>query len=281
LEFTLKHARPIWASFLALAFVASGCGVHPAATANRLPASALAAARAKAAPANYYAGAEGQSGQALLRALNQIVSRHKDLGYDGAREAMFKDIDDVSNNNVVTDIYLGRVMENVTGKNSAYQNGNGMNAEHTWPQSKGAEGVAKSDLHHLFPADVKANSTRGSFPFGDVVAASWQGGGSQLGTNTQGQMVFTPRPQQRGNTARAIFYFYMMYGLNGGIDTGNFRIEESVLKRWHKEDPVDATEATRNDKVMTVQGNRNPFVDHPEWVDAVGNFMASGNKLGR
>lgn len=274
----MKHARPLWASFLALAFVA-GCGSHPGATAARIPASALGA-RAKAAPANYYAAAEGQTGQNLLRALNQIVARHKDLGYDGARDVMFKDVDDLDNDNVVTDIYLGRVMEGITGRASAYQNGNGMNAEHTWPQSKGAEGVAKSDLHHLFPADVKANSTRGSWPFGEVAAPTWQGGGSALGTDKQGNIVFMPRPQQRGNTARAIFYFYMVYGLNGGIDTGNFRIEESVLKRWHKEDPVDALEAARNDKVMVAQGNRNPFVDHPEWVEAAGSFLAT-NKLRR
>jgi endonuclease I len=173
----------------------------------------------------------------------------------------------------VTCIYIGRSLDHVTGTKAAFQNGKGLNAEHTWPQSKGAVGPAKADLHHLFPADAAANSRRGSFPFGEVTQATWAIGGSQLGTNASGQQVFEPRAQQKGDTARALLYFYTVYGLDGRADTSNFRLEEETLKRWSQEDPVTATEVARNDAIQAVQGNRNPFVDHPEWVAAVGKFL--------
>jgi endonuclease I len=268
-ESTLNHARLLSASLLVA--VMAGCA-HPLTSPGVRVASR---AVAHAAPNGYYAAAEGKTGQALLAALKGVVGPHKDLGYDGARDAMFRDVDDLDNDNQVTDIYLGKTWPDVMDRNSAYKNGAGMNAEHTWPQSKGAEGVAKADLHHLFPADVKANSTRSSYPFGDVAAAVWSGGGSQLGTNANGVEVFEPRAPQRGDTARAIFYFYMMYAGQPNVSLDNFQVEEPVLRRWSKEDPVDATEAARNDKIQQVQGNRNPFVDHPEWIDTVGEFLPS------
>jgi endonuclease I len=275
LESTLNHARLLSASLLIVA--TAGCA-HPLTSAN-----VRAAARpvAHAAPNGYYAAAEGKTGQALLTALRGIVGPHKDLGYDMARDVMFKDVDDLDNDNVVTDIYLGKAWPGVTDRGSAYKNGAGMNAEHTWPQSKGAEGVAKADLHHLFPADVKANSTRSSWPFGDVKSVTWSDGGSQLGANANGVTVFQPRAPQRGDTARAIFYFYMMYAGVGSTSLDNFKVEEPVLRRWAKEDPVDANEALRNDKIQQAQGNRNPFVDHPEWIETVGEFMSTNSKLRR
>jgi endonuclease I/fibronectin type 3 domain-containing protein len=45
----------------------------------------------------------------------------------------------------------------------------------------------------------------------------------------------------------------------------------SVLLQWHAEDPVDALEQWRNDRIFDNQGNRNPFIDHPEWVDCLFN----------
>ena len=51
----------------------------------------------------------------------------------------------------------------------------------------------------------------------------------------------------------------------------------SVLLEWHKADPVDAAEQRRNDVVAEAQGNRNPFVDHPEYVDFVfGDGLSGG-----
>lgn len=270
----MNHARLLSASLTILAL--AGCGHTLAPTGTTAAQSRLVA---HAAPASYYAAADGKTGQALLTALKGIVGPHKDLGYDGARDVMFRDLDDPDNDDQVTDIYLGKTFANVHDRQTAYVNGQGMNAEHTWPQSKGAEGVAKSDLHHLFPAEAHANSTRSSYPFGEVMKASWSDGGSQLGANADGVTVFAPRAPQRGDTARAIFYFYMMYAGQPNVKLDNFQVEEPVLRQWSKQDPVDAREAARNDKIQQVQGNRNPFVDHPEWIDTVGEFLA--NKLRR
>ena len=89
-----------------------------------------------------------------------------------------------------------------------------MNVEHTWPQSKGATGQAKSDLHHLFPTDSKANSTRGSFPFGEVVTVKWTQDGSKFGLDANGNQVFEPPDEHKGNVARALMYFATEYSNN-------------------------------------------------------------------
>lgn len=269
-------ARTLVSGLALLTLLVAGCGQSPlgASFAKQAQGQRLTA---RAVPANYYAAAAGKQGRALLMALHQTVAKHKDLGYDGARDFMFADVDDLDNDNVVECIYIGRTLQNVTNRSSAYKGGSGMNAEHTWPQSKGAEGAAKADLHHLFPSDCKANATRGNFPFGEVARQDWTDGGSERGTNAQGHIVFEPRAEQRGNTARAILYFYTVYGVTGAPDLENFKIEEPVLKKWHAQDPVTEDERLRNDTVQKVQGNRNPFVDHPEFVAQVGDFLAAGN----
>jgi endonuclease I len=273
----VKSLRLVVSGLVLGALAATGCATAPGLAGPHASASSLSSLSRSALrqePANYYAAAQGLQGQALLAALAKIVSKHKDLGYDGAREVMFKDVDDLDNDNVVSCIYIGRALTNVTGTKAAYQNGAGLNAEHTWPQSKGAVGAGKADLHHLFPADCKANSTRGSFPFGTVTRPDWAEGGSQRGLNADGKLVFEPRDQQKGDTARALLYFYTVYGKLGSTDLGNFKVEEATLHAWSRLDPVDATEKARNDAIQAAQGNRNPFVDHPEWVEKVGPFLA-------
>ena len=273
-------ARTLVSGLALLTLVVTGCGQSPLLGAKAVSGAQKAAAQrlmTRGVPANYYAGVAGQQGRELLMGLHQIVKKHKDLGYDGARDFMFADVDDLDNDNVVECIYIGRTLANVTNRSSAYKGGSGLNAEHTWPQSKGAEGAAKSDLHHLFPSDCHANSTRGSFPFGEVARQDWTDGGSERGTNAQGHIVFEPRKEQRGNTARAILYFFTVYGVTGAPSLENFKIEEPVLKKWHAEDPVTDEERKRNDAVQAVQGNRNPYVDHPEFVSAVGDFLGAGN----
>ena len=42
-----------------------------------------------------------------------------------------------------------------------------------------------------------------------------------------------------------------------------------TLFDWHAQDPVDTFETNRNNSIYEYQGNRNPFIDHPEWVDSL------------
>ena len=69
-------------------------------------------------------------------------------------------------------------------------------------------------------------------------------------------------------------YFYTRY--NGQptskYTTNNFKVEKSILRKWHEMDPPDATERLRNDVVFSIQGNRNPYIDHPEYVAAIPDF---------
>lgn len=221
---------------------------------------------------DYYGAAEGQRGQALLSSLHSIVTRHVQLGYDQGRDIMFGIVDDLDNDDVVMGVYTHRQLSGVNDRKTAYQDGHGLNAEHTWPKSKGALAEpAKSDLHHLFPADVDTNSKRSSFPFGEVMRTEYSNGGSQLGTNAQGATVFEPRDDHKGNVARAIFYFYTVYGSRSNLS--NFRLEEPVLMQWNHMDPVDDAERARNEMVFKYQKNRNPYVDHPEFADMIGHFQ--------
>lgn len=269
----MKTIRASLTGLLMAASVLSGCGLAgmvPVAAKQRPGAQQV---QTRALPAGYYAPVEQLEGQLLLKGLKALVSRHKDLGYDGARDVMFADVDDLDNDDTVSCIYIGRSLDRVTNRSTAFRNGSGLNAEHTWPQSKGAEGAAKADLHHLFPSDVKANSTRGSYPFGMVVYPEWSDGGSTLGRDASQQRVFQPRTSRFGETARALFYFYTVYGVDTSLDTSNFRLEEPVLRKWHESDPPSAEEKLRNDAVFAVQGNRNPYVDHPEYIKRIGNFL--------
>lgn len=175
-------------------------------------------------PPNYYQAAQGLRGEALLHTLAGIASRRKSIGYERIRDFLFADVADLDNNNIVECAYTGRSLEKVSNFETAYRGETGLNVEHTWPQNMGAEGPAKSDLHHLFPVDIEANSKRSSFPFGEVVTATWSAGGSKLGRNANGETVFEPRDDQKGNTARAMFYFYTVYGQRANLS--NFRIEK-------------------------------------------------------
>ncbi len=153
---------------------------------------------------------------------------------------------------------------------------NVMNVEHTWPQSKGAKREpARGDLHHLYPANSSANSARGNHPFGEVQGkpATNECPESQRGSilnpetgKPSGTYGFEPMPSHRGNVARAMFYVSAKYGYDIP------KIEEYYLRKWHKEDPVDADEMERNDGIEEAQGNRNPFIDFPELVDRIENL---------
>lgn len=201
----------------------------------------------------------------------ELRSTHRPLGYREARIKLLGHmaIKQVQNSYFVKDVYceadysspgIGRVPNN-----------NVINVEHTWPQSKfgGSDrGFQKSDLHHLYPTDSQLNSIRGNQPFGDVVeeTQNTKCPVCTVGINQSGRRVFEPPQDHKGNVARALFYFSVRYRMPIADD------EESALKRWHQEDPVDSEELLRNEQVESYQGNRNPFIDEPELVQLISNF---------
>ena len=200
------------------------------------------------------------------------------LGYrKGAKPALFGyvDLQRDSQGYYIKDVYCNKKIRSRVGPNRI-PNNNVMNAEHTWPQSKGSKREPfRGDLHHLFPTDSKANSIRGNYPFGEVSGEpAYYGCDSstrgyildpESGEPT-GQRGYEPPDEHKGNVARALFYASAMYGKRISD------LEEHYLRKWHKKDPVDSNEIRRNDAVEESQGNRNPFIDFPHLVERVENF---------
>lgn len=90
---------------------------------------------------------------------------------------------------------------------------------------------------------------------------------SRFGVGSAGSDdVFEPPVNHRGNVARALFYFSVRYELPISED------EEVVLRKWHKQDPVDEAEHARNQEIFEIQKTRNPFIDFPDLVDSIKNF---------
>lgn len=229
------------------------------------------------APAGYYATAEGKTRTALLAALNDIIDEHRVLGYTFARDSLYANVDDPDNDDVIIDIYVGRAASGVNSRSTAFTAD--FNAEHSWPQSKGAnEDPAMSDLNILFSADAAANGQRSNYPFGEVKgtiiwtspAVPGSNEESRLGyaNESSGVLVFEPRASKRGDIARAILYFYVRYQPEPtpSFTLSNFNIEKAILVTWSQEDPPDAFERARNNLVYRAQGNRNPFIDRPDFA---------------
>lgn len=206
---------------------------------------------------------------------SQGCYRHYSVGYTAARKIMFGELDLLRDNEgtYVRDVYCGkkfyfRSLDEVSGMHTR------VNIEHTWPQSKfngnQPKDMQKSDMHHLYLTDSQANSRRGNIPFGLVRLDENEMVGegcdmSRFGFTAAGD-TYTPPPAHRGNVARSLFYFAMRYNL--GISSK----EEATLRRWHKDDPVDAAEKIRHEKIAKHQFVRNPFVDHPQIVDLISDF---------
>lgn len=202
----------------------------------------------------------GLSGTALLDALRAWAAPHLELDYGTARDLMYQRVD--AHGGTLHDVYADRDVP--LQERALLERLEHINAEHTRPKSTGVGGTAAAtDLHHLFPADQEANNRRGNLPFGEVVEVLWSKGASRLGTDAEGRVVFEPPDTHKGEVARALFYVAAVYGLPLPEH------EATVLKRWHKLDPVSAVERARNDAISTFQENRNPFVDDPGLVDRV------------
>jgi deoxyribonuclease-1 len=202
--------------------------------------------------------------------------KHQSVGYRGARKVLFGKIhlQEDSRGYFVKDVYCRKEFtqrQTNIGPN-VIPNSNVLNCEHTWPQSKFtsrfSKDMQKSDLHHLYPTDSKANSIRGNHNFADVDGWEAYDGcdASRTGSAKRNGSRFEPPMEHKGNVARALFYFSVRYQIQ--IPDS----EEKYLREWHELDPVDAEERERNEWIQKVQGNRNPFIDYPQLAENISNF---------
>lgn len=207
----------------------------------------------------------------------QSCYEHRSLGYDGARKLLFGKLhlERNSGSYYVKDVYCQKEIEGGV-RPGAIPSATVINCEHTWPQSKFShlypKDIQKSDLHHLFPTDSKANSVRGNFDFADVsddngnLDKNCSSSKSGYSNTSEGTNLFEPPTEHKGNVARAIFYFSVRYEIAIPKD------EEAVLRRWSELDPVDDAEMKRNDEIHYAQGNRNPFIDFSGLAHLINKF---------
>lgn len=198
------------------------------------------------------------------------------LDYTNARVKMYTEIynvhDTVSCVYSKHSLYLDPSSSDPIGYIFKSGSANGINCEHTFPQSKGAEtGNARSDMHHLYPARAAVNEARLNYPFGDIddkKTNHWFYKTQDLTLKPSKDVdeysesinsVFEPREDHKGNVARAIFYFFTMYQLQS--DAVFFESMRPTLCNWHQLDPVDSLEWTRTYMIAKYQDNKpNPFV---------------------
>lgn len=213
-----------------------------------------------------YRSCENLRDDDLKDELHRLCSKHVALGYGGARDYMYSYVDVFDGR--IEGVYTGKYFAPKGSQSNDRADRGSMNCEHTWPQSFfNKQEPQRSDIWHLYPTDSDANSRRSSYPFGVVVGTpKWQEGGSKLGYDAKGRTVFEPRDCHKGNVARSIFYFSVAY--NDSVDA----LQEAALRKWHEADPVDDQERERANRIEKRQKNRNPFIDHPEYVSRISNF---------
>jgi hypothetical protein len=163
--------------------------------------------------------------------------------------------------------------------------------EHTYCQSwwdvSSTTNPYYSDFHHLFlTQQPNANAMRGNYPLGNCATTTTTFLECRLGKNTLGQTVFEPRAGDKGDAARGMMYMVVMYDHNGSYGNWSFKwLNETkipgtpqdlnTLLAWSKQDPPDKWEVERNNYIATLQLNRNPFVDHPEYLKYVNLYDMS------
>lgn len=166
----------------------------------------------------------------------------------------------------------GRVSLIYTGYSATMSQWNGWNREHVWPQSLGGGNTSGggADLHHIRPSDAVVNSTRGNKKYGNT-----NGGTAKYGSNPAtgylggyyNSTYFEPLDNVKGDVARIVLYVWVRWGTNWGADSVTEVFQSvDVLLAWMELDPVDTWELGRNEVVQDIQGNRNVFIDYPEYA---------------
>ena len=190
--------------------------------------------------------------------------------YDDLMIPFFEARDTTLDRRVVTCVYSG---ENLIYTEPFDFTTYGYSREHTychsWMPTYPAQSLPEySDFHHLFPSNLNSvNILRSNNPLGDVENEISSYLGCKSGTNINGQTVFEPRDEHKGDAARSIMYEALCYN---SIDGNNWAIpsnqDQMILKNWHFQDPPDNWEIARNDFIDSLQNNRNPFIDSIDYV---------------
>lgn len=226
----------------------------------------------------YYDSVKNLEGVELFDALHKLTGKgYKSHSYSSAKEHMYDNVDNF--NGQVRTLYsslmvpkTGSLYTEIGDANGDGVAGDFVNCEHSWPQSMFNKRVPLvSDLHQLWPTLSKPNGMRDRSPFAEVNDPRYTtSSGSKASKNR-----FEPCDEAKGNIARSQLYFYTRYHnqniFSAGYGKSEYWTENIPLfLKWHQEDPVDDWEKTRNERIEEYQGNRNPFIDYPGFVEKIG-----------
>lgn len=167
----------------------------------------------------------------------------------------------------------GNVSLIYTSYSASMDQWNGWNREHIWPQSLGGGNTSGggADLHHIRPSDASVNSSRGNKKYGEAGTGATAKYGSNPASGVLGgyynNTYFEPLDNVKGDVARICLYVYVRWNSAWGADSVTEVFQSvDVLLQWCAEDPVDTWEMGRNEVVGKIQGNRNVFIDYPEYA---------------
>ena len=260
------------------------------------------------APLNYYESVDRGSAGQLRSSLHRVIDDHKRFPYTASStdtwDILEKADEDKTNPNNVTAVYRNASFPKVGGGNNNYNREHSWPKSYGFPKDA-ASNYPYTDAHHLFIADARYNSSRGNGYFDDCSAdckregsVANDGRGGENGaypsdSNWRNDDSWEVWSNRKGDIARAMFYMDIRY--EGGVHSKT-KVKEpnliltdnpqqivsvknnadvaymgllTTLIVWHQQDPVSDDEKTRNNVVFSFQGNRNPFVDHPEWVECL------------
>jgi len=249
-------------------------------------------------PPGYYNGTEGLTGEELRSALSAIISDHIELTYsslwnhfqetdkktDGTVWDMYSDVPGGSPAYVYN--FIVDQCGNYSGEGDCY------NREHSFPKSWFNDAPPMvTDLFQIYPTDGYVNGQRSNYPYGEVGTASWVStNGSKVGNNAfpgYSGIAFEPIDEYKGDFARTYFYMLTCYkdlaqSWSSPMLSGNDFAQwaRNMLVQWHDQDPVSGKETERNEAAYDIQANRNPFIDHPEFADAIWGIPALTGETG-
>ncbi|MCK5817390.1 MAG: endonuclease, partial [Candidatus Marinimicrobia bacterium] len=245
-----------------------------------------------AIPAGYYDDAAGLSGVSLRQALHNIIDGHTEKSYDYAWTAFAStDIRTSLGSDYIWCMYTEQELHHDEDQQGKYTMDQYItyNREHSWPKSWANESYPHyTDLYHLYPTQANSNTNRSNLPYGEVGTATYTtANGTKKGDARSGLgytgTVFEPIDDYKGDFARTYFYISTRYyGEDGtwndvemadGCELKEWALD--MLMDWHDLDPVSTKETDRNDAVYAIQVNRNPFIDHPEYVDSIWNAASA------
>lgn len=247
---------------------------------------------------SYYAPITATGGNELLGQVHDLITTtHTYYSPYAYSRDYAPQTDPGLDGNGVLEFYTHETITTFVGSS----NGSGKwNREHVWAQalSNGLWGKdgGGADLHHLRPSEYSLNSARANYRYGEVTngqkiySKTVSGTNSQLG-GYQAAGAFEPLDNVKGDVARIVMYVYTHYNTyqnvfgttngNGNskyfgtlnfthiILAGSEAAAKEIILKWNELDPVDEIEERRNEEVYKIQGNRNPFIDHPEYADAI------------